>query len=592
MAANRAAGAKLAQARGRDRVPATKAHEAAKETIESIVVALVLAFVFRAFIVEAFVIPTGSMAPTLYGAHGTILCEDCGTEFAYGRKDLPERRIDITMVEATSFAYCPNCKAPNGSLKANDTFRNPEGGDRILVLKWPYDLGIDSLGPQRWDVTVFKDPSDGVTNFIKRLVGLPNEVLMIADGDVYTVATDQLSEKALAAFERVRHQKYLIRTRQYRGPLESFPADVLAEIDKKATIVRKSAVAQESLWLPAYDHDFMPREPRNQQPEWRARNPNGSRWNTDSRKLTFVPQSPDDERAEEDIIELKGPAIRATCAYNIAGGGNAPMPRGFSEQFPPFVHDMCLRFVATFDDPACRVTTRLTKRGRIFDASVGADGSVSIIEQTVPPRGVRKVELAGSVAPFGIGQPVAISFENVDYRLVLSVDEQVILASSDDPKQSGYYGADLHDLRHSNERHPSLPAIIGSGGPFALSHVSLTRDVYYYLTTRGDQHFGSTFPRTGWGSQEYPILLRDGEYFMLGDNTAASKDSRLWDVVSPNLLSRGEDVQLGTVPRDQIIGKAFFVYWPSMQRVDWFDRFPVLNRWGVVPDVGRMRWIR
>ena len=69
-------------------------HEGIKDTIESIVVALILAFVFRAFVVEAFVIPTGSMATTLYGAHGTILCEDCGTEFAYGVRDsaFDERR--------------------------------------------------------------------------------------------------------------------------------------------------------------------------------------------------------------------------------------------------------------------------------------------------------------------------------------------------------------------------------------------------------------------------------------------------------------------------------------------------------------------
>ena len=53
MAANRAAGAKLAQARGRDRVPATKAHEAAKETIESIVVALVLAAGFTLLVLLA-----------------------------------------------------------------------------------------------------------------------------------------------------------------------------------------------------------------------------------------------------------------------------------------------------------------------------------------------------------------------------------------------------------------------------------------------------------------------------------------------------------------------------------------------------------
>src|SRR5206468_2024338 len=72
--------------------PYRRRNESLKETIESIVVALILAFVFRAFVVEAFVIPTGSMAPTLYGAHGTVLCENCGTEFAYGLRDLDDKR--------------------------------------------------------------------------------------------------------------------------------------------------------------------------------------------------------------------------------------------------------------------------------------------------------------------------------------------------------------------------------------------------------------------------------------------------------------------------------------------------------------------
>src|ERR1043165_8540016 len=52
-----------------------------KETIESILVAFILAFVFRAFVVEAFVIPSGSMAPTLLGAHIRLRCQECGYQF-------------------------------------------------------------------------------------------------------------------------------------------------------------------------------------------------------------------------------------------------------------------------------------------------------------------------------------------------------------------------------------------------------------------------------------------------------------------------------------------------------------------------------
>src|SRR3989304_6945964 len=94
-------------------------HEGIKDAIESIVVALILAFVFRAFVVEAFVIPTGSMAPTLYGAHGTILCEDCGTEFAYGVRDLEDKR-PATPVQSPANGICPNCNDANSNLVIND----------------------------------------------------------------------------------------------------------------------------------------------------------------------------------------------------------------------------------------------------------------------------------------------------------------------------------------------------------------------------------------------------------------------------------------------------------------------------------------
>ena len=47
-----------------------------RETIESIAIAFVLAFLFRTFEAEAFVIPTGSMAPTLMGRHKDVICPE------------------------------------------------------------------------------------------------------------------------------------------------------------------------------------------------------------------------------------------------------------------------------------------------------------------------------------------------------------------------------------------------------------------------------------------------------------------------------------------------------------------------------------
>ena len=55
---------------------------AVPETIQSLLVAFSLALAFRGFVVEGFVIPTGSMAPTLLGQHYRLRTPDTGYEYA------------------------------------------------------------------------------------------------------------------------------------------------------------------------------------------------------------------------------------------------------------------------------------------------------------------------------------------------------------------------------------------------------------------------------------------------------------------------------------------------------------------------------
>src|SRR5829696_7812625 len=94
--------------------PAAHQHEGSvKETIESILVAFILAFIFRAFVVEAFVIPTGSMAPTLLGAHMRFTCHDCGYRFTANYSPPNRTGSDdmyIPSVSAQDYTVvCPNC---------------------------------------------------------------------------------------------------------------------------------------------------------------------------------------------------------------------------------------------------------------------------------------------------------------------------------------------------------------------------------------------------------------------------------------------------------------------------------------------------
>lgn len=91
-----------------------------REWIESIIIAVILALFVRAFVIQAFKIPTGSMKPTL------------------------------------------------------------NENDRIFVNKYIYRF----KEPQRGDITVFKSPEDPKKDFIKRLIAAGGETVQIKDGGI------------------------------------------------------------------------------------------------------------------------------------------------------------------------------------------------------------------------------------------------------------------------------------------------------------------------------------------------------------------------------------------------------------------------
>lgn len=202
--------------------PAGSQSVAIRETIESIVVAFVLAFLFRTFEAEAFVIPTGSMSPSLQGQHKDVNCTACGYRFrttastegedreallaqmgatnSLGQQSQLQRRIMGLEVVA---GMCPMCRQtmlfrtdglpeqlPASISTEEVEFEPSYPGDRILVNKYGYDFN----GPDRWDVVVFKFPGDGEMNYIKRLVGLPGEELRIYQGDIFVRKLDQGGE--------------------------------------------------------------------------------------------------------------------------------------------------------------------------------------------------------------------------------------------------------------------------------------------------------------------------------------------------------------------------------------------------------------
>ncbi|MDY3868494.1 MAG: signal peptidase I [Pyramidobacter sp.] len=92
-----------------------------RESVETIVWAVVLALLLKTFVIQAFWIPSGSMLPTLLE------------------------------------------------------------GDRVLVCKFEYLL----REPRRGDIFVFKYPKDTKIDYVKRLIALPGDTFEIRQGTVW-----------------------------------------------------------------------------------------------------------------------------------------------------------------------------------------------------------------------------------------------------------------------------------------------------------------------------------------------------------------------------------------------------------------------
>lgn len=96
------------------------------------------------------------------------------------------------------------------------------------------------------------------------------------------------------------------------------------------------------------------------------------------------------------------------------------------------------------------------------------------------------------------------------------------------------------------------------GGEIHVNGVALPRPagVAPYLDVC---YFGQQDPslrgRPGAGCQGSHIDLADSEYYVLGDNSAGSLDSRLWETPI------GEH-QLGALPGGAIVGRVTHIYWP------------------------------
>ena len=550
-----------------------------RDTVESIGIAIVMAFLLRAFLVEAFVIPTGSMAPRLMGEHYNLLCPHCGWEYDHGHHVVAG--IERGRKYPPAGATCPNCRR---AYAMDDVHRAyVDGGDRVLVIKYLYNF----IDPKPWDVIVFRNPQNNRENFIKRLVGLPGETLEIVRGDLWV--------------KRPGSDTWAIR--------------------------RKPHHVQKAMWQIVHDSDYPLVDPFASQapPRWIAPTDDDGRWDLTSQHTRRM--------------RFKG-GDRGTIVFDGADGAFFPF-YGYNKRDQvnsqiryQYNYDICsdlkLSLVFTPGEADSRVAMVFDVMDQRLAADISADGVVRLWQQSRRPAdgadgaaGERAAQWfadgqwtlweRGSITPLQPGRGYELALTNVDFRLTLRIDGEVVLESTDRDYPADYATVKarlIPQMLADNPLPDTKVAISAGGGPSDLLHLRLSRDVYYTEVPHSRPHdtagqYARDDPeyqqfreawdaKPGWAVTGNPIKLDDDSFFVLGDNSPYSLDSRRWIQAAPTLrlYETGPDgkksrrYQLGTVPRYNIIGKAVFVYWPAGLRVPGMPNLPL------VPNVGKMRFIR
>jgi signal peptidase I len=526
--------------------PLEPKRESLRDTVESILFALILAFLFRTFEAEAFVIPTGSMAPTLYGRHKETYCTKCGSHIVVGASD--EFNADAgALYEGCRLvgALCPNCRYENRQLKDALAFN----GDRILVNKFPYEIGE----PNRWDVFVFKYPQEPDVNYIKRLVGLPGETIRIRQGDLYlwNGKTEQILRKPDPAKQRALQMVVYDDNHPPRELIEAGWPERWAAVDRDGN---GDWAPTDQTWTHAAEQRIFRLEGSDlKEPAWiRYRHYN-------SRPQDWADL--ESKRQLQSGLEL----ITDFCPYNAAWGvGNGPY--------------IDIKSVDEIDQGAFWVGD-LTLNGTVELSSIKNGGEL-ILELCEGIYIYRcRIDLTSGNAKLfeinqGLGQeehPVAeahtamstegkyaISYANVDNRVCLWINDQLSpFGESAEFNRDGGTGV---SLPQKSDLSPAGIALRGAAG--IVRDLVIQRDVYYRAAAPQTDSLQRSLAELVGDAEAYreeyrkrsaydqrELQVADNGYLAFGDNSPRSKDSRLW----------GEPE---SVDRRLLVGRAFYVYWP------------------------------
>jgi signal peptidase I len=533
-----------------------------RENLESLIIAIILAIIIRHFAVEAFEIPTGSMAPTLFGMHSWIQCPNCPTEFnvsvdtnketgkveesafrptlvcdGHGGSTAPcglklhkaESPLSRVVCSACGQSFsggakdyrttrakdlrveCPHCHLRYVAVIERN---NVYGGHKILVDKLAYVLGK----PERFDVIVFG--FDQCKNYIKRLIGLPGETIDVFDGDIY------VNGKVLRKTDHPYVQDVLWRKVSDSELIERGLNPVFAWREVGARGLPSWQRFEDQRWSLNHEASEVPAALEYQRGTsgtlvYNANRPGAAAGiGIGDRKLAFtvVPASGKgwvgvELRDGDFTFLLRIPLGKASpenpaVLERIENEPTDATPPAPSEDAPDGVPPAEARPFLWPRRPHESALTALSPHGQALRATAEA-----ALPLDRPSR--IEIEIVDDRVTVRLGTP-----GNVE--TVLSLDYVSCPDLSKPPVPDG--------------RLPQVLRILGAGVRANIESIQVYQDNYY---TNRQNHAD---PR-----MVLPRTLGEDEFLAMGDNSASSSDGRYW----------------GHVPGKNLMGKALLIFWPG-----------------------------
>lgn len=444
-------------------------------------------------------------------------------------------------------------------------------GDRVLVAKCLYESKITP--PKRFDVVVFKYPRGPVENgspknYIKRLLGLPGQILAIFFGQLFW--WEPGSGQPLPYEEDLKDP--------HIDPNDLWKKDFM-HVDDKAShdrfergefkIVRKPPKVMMDLRRIVYDNDFHASDLGPEYLRWKPRGKTSWKGENDYRDFRHpggTDKSIDWIRYQHLLRNNKGPEgdevkprlITDFEAYNNYAVHREGMLRS---ENPNWVGDLMLECQVTVDKAEGSFFMELSKGINRFRARFDLDkGTCTLFRQGPVDRKIGKWEEMAS-KPTTLKNPGSyhLCFANFDSRLTVWVNRDLPFGDGQEypspemPAKGEKPGE--AEKRRGPTKNDLEPASIGSqGAAVHVRAIRLWRDTYYTLTAGSSDD--SRMSDDDWANPDSwnqlrkltyrTMYVQPGHYLCLGDNSPFSSDGRDW----------------GLVPERLMLGRALMVYFP------------------------------